>query len=245
LNKKSQISPEDFELIENYLDGSLDASTRVVVESRLNHDVDFRINFEDVQVLREGIQRAALRENMNVFHENLPEIQYSKLRTSPLYWAVAASISLLILAGIWWTKPLTSQQEKIFQSYYHTDPGLISTMSSGGDYEFDRGMVDFKVGDYSGAANRWDKLFIESPTSDTLNYFLGLSYLELEDLEKSKKLLSNVAETSGSYFNKDANWYLGLIMIKEGQYEAAIPYLKASGREESHALISKLVKEVE
>jgi tetratricopeptide (TPR) repeat protein len=118
-------------------------------------------------------------------------------------------------------------------------------MSSGGDYEFDRGMVDFKVGDYSGAANRWDKLFIESPTSDTLNYFLGLSYLELEDLEKSKKLLSNVAETSGSYFNKDANWYLGLINIKEGQYEAAIPYLKASGRDESHALISKLVKEVE
>jgi hypothetical protein len=34
-------------------------------------------------------------------------------------------------------------------------------------------------------------------------------------------------------------------MIKEGQYEAAIPYLKASGRDESHALISKLVKEVE
>tara|TARA_R110002072_G_scaffold216077_1_gene373302 strand:- start:256159 stop:256896 length:738 start_codon:yes stop_codon:yes gene_type:complete len=243
LNKKAQISSEDFELIENYLDGNLDSTSIAKVETRLSQEEDFRINVEEIRDLREGIQRAALKEKLNVFHMDIEKIQPEKNKIHLMYWAIAASISLFILAGIWWATQSTSPQEKIFQSYYHTDPGLISTMSSAGDYEFARGMVDFKLGEYTEAVNRWDKLLADNPSSDTLNYFLGLSYLELDDFQKSKQLLSNVTGTEESYFYKDANWYLGLIMVKEGNFEAAIPLLDAADREEATMLISILEKE--
>ena len=44
--------------------------------------------------------------------------------------------------------PQETVHQKLFAQFYQEDPGLITAMSSEGQYEFDRAMVDYKSGNY-------------------------------------------------------------------------------------------------
>ncbi len=49
-----------------------------------------------------------------------------------------------------------------------------------------------------------------------------------------------MAADAAKPFYKDACWYTGLALLKQGTVNEAIPYLEKSGRPESSELISKL-----
>jgi len=98
----------------------------------------------------------------------------------------------------------------------------VTAMSSKGiDYEFERGMVDFKSGEFQSAVNRWEALLAGNPNSDTLNYFLGTAYLELGYSAQAIQNLHKVSENSQSKFVDDANWYLALAYILEDKKDEA------------------------
>jgi hypothetical protein len=52
-------------------------------------------------------------------------------------------------------------------------------------------------------------------TSLPARFFLGITEIELENLDKSIELLGEVAAQRGEYA-KEATWYLGLDYIKSG-----------------------------
>ena len=58
--------------------------------------------------------------------------------------------------------------------------------------------------------------------------------------DSAKDYLLKVIQFNNSYFFKDANWYLGLIALKEGKKEEAIQYIQQSDHPSKQALLQGL-----
>ena len=78
------------------------------------------------------------------------------------------------------------------------------------------------------------------PQNDTLNYFLGVAQQADGNNAAAIALLKSLASDTAKPFYKDACWYTGLELLKQGAVNEAIPYLEKSGRPESSELVSKL-----
>ena len=238
-------SQEDFELIEGYLDGSLDPEKAEEIRVRILSNNDFAARVAEISDLQLGVQIAALASKLDSFHTEITtqerQVPVRKLTTFQ-FWGVAASFFLLITAGMWWMMDRKSPGEELYRAYYQVDPGLVTSMSGEENYEFDRGMVDYKSGEYAKSLEFWKPLLEQFPANDTLLYFVSLDYLHLGLSEEAKKLLERVIEDNNSQFVPDANWYLGLVLVKEGRFNDAIPYLEASQKLAAKSLLSEIEK---
>lgn len=240
-NKPENINPEEYSILEEYLDGKLTGTELVAFENRLVENLDWKEKLEEVKMLREGIERSAMKSRMVIFHQELTARKAaSKSLNTSLLWVAAASLFIFITAGALWSGWFTSDSDKLFEAYYVKDPGLTTLMSNSDSYEFDRGMVAFKTGEYDKSLEYWTPLLEQSPMNDTLQYFVAMDYLQTEDLQAGKVLLELVAEDKNSQFSQDAYWYLGLIAIKEERYQEAKNYLKNSSRAEATSLLKEL-----
>lgn len=237
------LNQEEFELIEHFLDEKLDERQMELIRKRIESDHDFASLVDEIRDIQFGIERASLAGKLDLFHADIA-IQKTDAPVRSIrplwYWGVAASFFLVMTAGIWWILGQQSSEEKLYQAYFITDPGLVTSMAGEGNYEFDRAMVDYKDGNYTEAIKRWEKLLVEKPQNDTLNFFLGSAFLSSKQERRSVDYFEIVAQDSTSGFFSDANWYLGLAYLKLGEKRNALNYLSASSRPEAEKLISEL-----
>lgn len=244
MDATNNISQQEFERIESYLLGLMTEEEKVPFESELEKNQIFRNQYEDIKVLLQEVELASLKESMDGFHSELKSTQVVPiLPKKQIYWkplAIAASVLFLLVISFWVFLGNTSENEKLFLAYYQPDPGLVTAMGNSSQYEFDRGMVDYKTGDYRAAITRWEKLLAEKPDNDSLNYFLGSAFLAIGDPDLAKPYLEKTTQIESGIFQKEAYWYLGLSLVKSGNSAEAIKYLQKSGRDEAVEVISKL-----
>jgi tetratricopeptide (TPR) repeat protein len=241
MNNQSDISQEQFELIERYLTDSMNDDERSSFEKLLNENERLRKQVDEERILFQAVEEEALREKLNEFHKEFDE-ENNKVRSIRPYkkYAIAASIALLIGLSLWLTLGRMSVHERLFTEYFVPDPGLITPMSATSDYEFYRGMVDYKQGKYDLAIDRWNQLIAQDPENDTLNFYMGVSYLALEDPAQALLYLNKVPIATQSIFIPEVYYFLGLAELKEGNIEVAIIALKTNGSEKALEIISKL-----
>ncbi len=239
-------SQEDFELIERYHMGLLDPVEEEEIRRKILADKDFASLVREIGDLQLGVERAALASRLEAFHAEIREekrnMPVRALRPS-LFWGVAASLFLAITAGIWWMFGQKSPGEELYQAYFRPDPGLVTAMSGDANYEFDRAMVDYKVGNYADAITRWEKLRSEDPKNDSILYFLGISNLAMGRQAQAERLLGEVVSLPDSEFGAEANWYLGLVFLKKGDHDRAKTYLQKSERPEIPDILERLEKQ--
>lgn len=235
------ISPEEYAMLEDYLDGNLSGEALMAFEAKLAQDPIWKYKLDEVKFLREGIEVSAMKAQIDLFHKEMKGSTKSSRSLFSLWpWAAAACFIVFLTAGVFLLGWFTSDSERLFEAYYEKDPGLIAVMSESENYEFERGMVDYKTEKYDEALELWMPLLDADPQNDTLQYFIGLSYLGVEDFTSSQELLQEVANNPNSQFQKDAAWYSGLMLVKQGEYEEAISFLRMSNRKEADDLILKI-----
>ena len=239
MNNQTNISQEEFERFESYLLNRLQAKDKVMFEKQLGDDKEFSAKFQSVKAILEGIEETALRENLKGFHHELSENETIKTKRFP--WLGVAASFLLLLGLFTWVFLLSpSEEERLFSTHYQPDPGLVTAMGSSMEYEFDRGMVDYKLGEYEAAIARWENLREEKPENDTLNYFLGAAYLDLKNTDRAIFYFEKALETDPSRFTDDGNWYLGLTYILTKDFDQAQKYLERSNHPNSKTVIKSL-----
>ena len=98
----NNISQEEFELIEAYLNNQLSAEDLAEFEKRLLLDNDFNNKVQDLKTILFGIETQALKEQLNQLHKDIdtehlitPEKQVVVRRMSWHYMAIA---SMLVIA---------------------------------------------------------------------------------------------------------------------------------------------------
>ncbi|MFK7833068.1 MAG: tol-pal system YbgF family protein [Winogradskyella sp.] len=241
----SDISQDEFEKIEAYLNSKLEPKHLLEFEAKLKNDADFKIKVEDIKTVLSGIETQALKEQLNVFHNDL-EIEH---RTQPitdtvkvrsLNWKrLLIAAALVIAAGSFWFLNGNSN-ERLYAKYFTPDPGLPTTMSTNNNYDFYEAMVNYKQGDYKTAISKWETLQKSKPNNDTLNYFIGVAYLANKKEGDAISFLEKSIKNSNFPLANDAYYYLGLAYLKEGNIEKAKANLQNSTIDNSKVLLSKL-----
>lgn len=247
MENSNHISQEEFERIERYLIGEMPEAERLAFEQEMAADAALRQYVKEIRIILQEVETTNLRQTLDKFHEEIAatktvplSLQSKKLAWIP--WTVAAS--LILALGLWvLVGGGQSANERLFTTYFEPDPGLVTAMGVSDQYEFDRGMVDYKLGQYQSAIERWEKLLQQKPKNDTLNYFLGASYLASEQGDKASSYFQTALESQSSIFTDDAWWYLGLTWLKQGEIDKAKDALQRSKKTEAKKLMEELAGE--
>jgi tetratricopeptide (TPR) repeat protein len=246
VDNPNNISQEEFERIESYLLKSMGEEEKVVFEKELLENKELSDKFQIIESILGGIEEAVFKENLEVFHQELQENTKNNVKEVKIFpWkplSIAASFLLLMGLFTWLFLFRPDANEQLFMAHYQPDPGLVTAMGNSMEYEFDRGMVDFKLGDYAAAIQRWEKLIQEKPGNDTLNYFLGAAHLGLRNTDSSEFYFEKVLSVGSSRFIEDAFWYLALTNVLKGDFEKALSNLDQSNHPEKEKLIQSLQK---
>lgn len=235
------ISQEDLEKIESFLSGEMTETESEAFRLKMKKDPKLESQVKQTRLMLVGIREATLHEKLNEFHNEIKsgKAQAPVRKMLPKFWIAAASA--VIVVSVTMLLILNSKEENLFADYYQPDQGLMTTMGNAdNNYEFNRAMVDYKSGKYKPAIERWITLFDPNSSNDTLNYFIGSSYLALEEAEKAIPYFKQVLEVNYSVFKDDATWYLGLALLKEGKKSEAIIQIEKSDNPEKHKLLSEI-----
>ncbi len=243
------ISQEDFELIECYLNGSMDENEITKFEERIKRDTTLNDHFKEHRILSQAIEEQSLKHKIKDFHKEATSkvITLNQNKTqekSSLYskLAIAATLAVIIGIGGFFIFNQANTHQKVFASYFKPDPGLATTMGATSQFELYDAMVDYKQKDYFKAIKKWEPLLLSKPNNDTLNYFIGVAHLANKNGKSAIKNLILVTENNSSVFNKDANFYLGLAYLKTDNIVLAKKYLTFSDTEISKQVIAELDK---
>ena len=243
---KENISQAEFERIEKYIMLKMTETEKTEFDNELRTDPELKAKFEELKYIIEGIEKVALKEELEQIHAR-SEAQDEKgfRKKSGLnrnYFSIAASVIIVaLISTMLFLRP--KENERLFADYFESDPGLVTAMSSNDiDYEFERGMVDYKSGEYKAAIDRWKPLLAENPANDTLNYFLGTAHLELNNTGLAIARLKEVTKEPQSRFFNEAHWYLALAYLLENKTEDAFKALEKTSHPSKKELLSKLDK---
>ena len=243
----SNITEDEFELIEQFLNKKLPAEEMALFEARMITDEIWRQKTDEIRLLISGINEAVLQDRMDTYHNSIPNInkafsQRGRVISLSKKWLAAASILLVVSLTVWMMTKRETSNEKLYSQYFRPDPGLITAMGSSEDYNFDKAMVEYKEGNYDKAIEAWLKLSTAAPQNDTLNYFLGVAYLAKNENEKAQDFLFKVVSDNANSFYNDGCWYLGLNFIKNNEPQKASEWIKRSGHTGSINLLNAINK---
>jgi predicted Zn-dependent protease len=238
------ITQEEFERIEAYLNHSLSEEKLLEFEKQLKRDKEFEAKVESLKVAITGIETQALKEQLNDFHEGLESPEKDAIPSRPkvrnLQWRRIAVAAVLVIAfGSYWFFSMNSN-ENLYAEFYTPDPGLPTAMSSNDQYEFYNAMVSYKRGQYKDALKTWNNQLITKPDNDTLNYFVGSALMADQQEKKAIPYLQEVTTQDGSVFKNEAFYYLGLTFLKSDQQDMAIESLQQSNLAKAKELLKKL-----
>lgn len=244
MKKNYTISTEELESIEAYLRGEITAEQKKNFDTKIDNEALWASKVQEVRLLLTGIEAASLQERLDGYHavlkKNHPPLKKAKLFSINRKWLVAAAVSLLVaVAGLVYFFA-DNRHQKIYANYYKPDPGLMSAMGIQDNYVFNKAMLDYKTGQYKKAIAAWGTLKNSTAANDTLQYFLGAAQQADGNTAAAQALLQSIAADSTKPFYKDACWYLGLALVKQGDIDKAIPYIEKSERPESAELMHQL-----
>ncbi len=222
---------DELEVIASYLSGEMEAIERNEFERRMAEEPDLRRKVEEVRALLLGVREANLAEQVHVYHGKTDEQpNHQRHRRLPFYrrWWMAASVALLVLVGAWWIWFSTPSNERLYHAYFAPDVGLPVEMGSADTlrYLFYDGMISYKEGVYGDALKKWHSVVQASGTTDTLQYYMGITYMELGDMDRAREQLVEVVGDSNSSYQQGATWYLALCYLRIDQRRRATSLLK-------------------
>lgn len=245
MNRDIDISQEEFEAIERYIQQQMTVEEREAFTKKLNTDLALKHKLETIKLLLMGIQEAELEEKLEEFHDGLHLLKKNRIQpptnTFALKkWLVAASVLVIVALSSLLFLNRDTKEEKLFAAYFRPEPGLISAMGTSDNYLFDRAMVDYKVGDYDAALAAWENLLASKPENDTLNYFIGSAYLIKKKEETAIAHFKKVIDNQNSFFRNDALWYTGLALLKLNRKTEALGFIERAEHENKAALLKEL-----
>lgn len=241
MNASNNISEDEFEELESFLLGTLKPEEQKIVEQRIASDGNYASKLNEVKLIITGIRESELKKHLQALHQNESVIRKrSPVRRMYFRWVAVAAIFVLVITlalGVF-----TNKNDKLFAKYYQPDVGLMTTMGATDHYNFDVAMIEFKSGKYKDALIKWQELRKGNENNDTLNYFIGSSYLARDSVNESIPYFNQVIDAENSTFKSEAYWYVGLALLKEGKSKEASQMISRSDHRFKEELVSKLQK---
>lgn len=206
------------EQIEQYCEGKMSQAEKSAFEAELllneglNEELElYRKIVDSFKITKEDSIRANLRQIDVELDKNMPvkangSFSKNKYRN---YFAIAASIAIFIGLASYFVFFYTST-DKLIASFEVEEPGLPVLMGGSTNIIYDDAMSAYQQNDYPTSLTILQNLFKENPTSDTLNYFIGIIYAKTKKTNDAIPFFENVMLNVNSIFRLKASYQLGL-----------------------------------
>jgi len=217
------------ERIERYFSGKMDDLERLAFDKEVMKDPKLATAVKEYQRILQGFKTYGLQQKLEqIMSEGSPNSNDNTVKSHrPTSYWVYIILAALLASGIYYTVVTNTEEEtktdiapSLHMAYYYPDPGLPSKMGDNGEFDFDRGMVDYKLGHYKKAIEQWEKL---SKGDAKTQYFLGAAYLADNNEDKAQSFFITLTEEDTFYDR--AQWYLALISLKNNEIEASMFHL--------------------
>lgn len=235
---------EILKLIESYLEGELSDTEKVAFEQRLKTDEDLAKHLQLHQEVDLALGDPKSLEMENILSEIGDE--FSEKYQTPIKeitpptrnrflrpLSIAASL-ILLAAVLWWQfgNNSSTDPQQLFTDFYqpYSVSNTIRSTNGSPDSKLADGQKKYQDKNYKEAISIFeDILKVEKPTSEqtpAVHFFKGLSHLELDEYMQADDDLNQVLNISNHTYTQQAQWYLALIKLNQGQTDRTIFWLK-------------------
>ena len=139
MNYGTNISPEELEEAERYLDNRMTTEETEAFAAKMERDEMLCQKVHELRLTILGMREEVLGRRLKEYHKEVlsPAGKSNSSRTFFGRWALAASLIMLIsVSGVWLTE-IFDQGGSLYSKYYQPDPGQMTLMSTGNiDYDF-------------------------------------------------------------------------------------------------------------
>ncbi len=200
----------DIDLIQKFQDDELNEQELATFKKRFEQDPVFAKevkSFVDISATLQGIKSYQNKQGQ------------SSSTPYRLYMRIAAVVALLILSTvILFNKFGQKSSQELYQAYYQVAPWPSDRSSSSMIQQL------YLAGEYQ---NALDKIEEQVPKVHTPSYFyLGNCHLRVGNQDMAKAIFTQIAKSDKSFYQKDAQWFVGLIHLKENNPSMARTYLQ-------------------
>lgn len=216
-----------YEEIQLYLDKQLSALEEADFEKRLEVDSDLRKALEVTLAAQASIAITGKEKRKMEFRARYQETKTVEAPKKRIWmYGIAAAAAALLFCVIWLPRvwaPQSPDSETLFASHYEAP--TFSGLRNGSNQEaysiWRKAAEDYNNQQFQTAIPAFrtllqDTTFEEIPKA---NYFLGLSYLELDSTKQAIEYFDAVA--SGSAFDYPSKWYSALAYVKQNDFASA------------------------
>ena len=227
---------QDLQLIEQYLENGLAEDARQEFEKRLKAEPDLNQAFQKTRAIIQLVEKEAEKETLSMLQQLMAEdkaeetameveqpvetkvigINDKRSRMGRRRWlAVAASVAVLLVAGLWIFNPFTSSEEDLFAQYYAT-PTFDASRGQVSDADLQAIGNTFNAQNYPETIQLIGNL---SDPSTSLQIFLALSYLETGQTNEAIQLFTQLASQEEQL--DEILWYKALAELKSAKPDQA------------------------
>ena len=213
---------DKFNLIEEYLAGDLSVREQTEFEELLRNDPDLMKEF----LLRKDINEAISENDVMDLRNNLNKIVNSESKIRNIYRnsfiissVAAVAVILIVISCFYLFSNKNVSGTEIFNSYYSTYPTITSFRSSVDitvqEQLLNEAFSSYDDGKYSIASDYFNQILTDDKSNTMAQFYLALCEIELENFDKSEKLLNELILKNNHIFWEQAHWYLALVYLKQ------------------------------
>ena len=212
-----KLTQADIELIDSFLDGSLDEESKKNFEQRIQTDEEFKNQYEFIKATKQAIRESSI-EDKKTFLQSLESTEgeeFSKENSAKIISlntrlvGIAASI-IIAAAAVFLLTQDSTDFSLIDNEFVHLPSDLYVTRSDDSlPYQNDRlkAYSLYEIKSYDEAAPLLYQLF-ENKIDTVSLYYAGLSYLASHQLKRAYRCLNHPALRNSDF---DVDTYIDLI----------------------------------
>ena len=243
----------DLMLIEDYLDGELEGDALHAFEQRLKTDPELSNEmqlFKEVNMhLKVAHKEHKKKEWKAILNEAVAPVEKKpENKRRILYFISAAAAVALLFFGVFTLFPGTSSSNQLAQEYWEDSSSFLATSIERGNTDTDsqrlsEAFLQYKNNNYESALQILSTL---ENTNDESELLYAACFFQSDDMPQAIEKLLPLVNNPQSLAKDEAQWYLALAYLKDGQAVASRKLLndiiarKAWNWKKSQSLLNQL-----
>jgi predicted Zn-dependent protease len=174
----------------------------------------------------------------------MPDRFHGRLFHGKSRWVALVLVALLAAALLFVAyQESRNRGPQLFNAFYKPYPAVVGLPNGFGERstyhkQLRQALRHYSERYYAQASQQFIELTTKRPENDTLNFFIGLSYIGRGEVASAQAYLAKVAVQPESPLQDDAQWYLALAHLQQGRIEAAEQLLESIVQESENNVIA-------
>ena len=253
-------TPNIDDIIYQYLNGLLSGKDAIAFKQALLDDPELKKEValtEAMQITLKEKRRATTKAMLQKVtddlalegdEQDLEELEEKLKKDRKFSKSSNAKVVSIIIAVIFgavalWLfvpyQPSSDALQKVFRDYYQPLQ-LVESVDSLSPKSSDKGLFAYSKKNYPEVID-FLKGYARFTNEMDIMMALGIAYIEQDDLAAAEKILTKVSKDTTDIYGEDAQWYLALVMLRQGKTEVVRQLLEPL---ENHDTYGNSAKEI-